>query len=74
MISGALAMYCDPEIMAGVPVFVGTSVPVQLLLDYLEGGHPLDDFLADFPSVSRAQSIAVLELAKEMLLSRLTPD
>ena len=74
MISGAFAVYSDPDILAGAPVFIGTNVPVQILLDYLEGGHPLDDFLADFPSVSRTQSIAVLELAKEMLLTRLTAD
>jgi uncharacterized protein (DUF433 family) len=58
----------DPEILGGTPVFVGTRVPAQALIDYLEGGHPLDEFLADFPSVSRAQAIAALEVAREALL------
>ena len=65
-----LPIHSDPEIVGGTPVFVGTRVPVQTLLDYLEGGDPLDAFLDDFPSVSREQAIAVLELAKEMLLAR----
>ena len=65
-----LPIHRDPEIMGGTPVFVGTRVPVNTLLDYLEGGDPLDEFLADFPSVSRAQVVRVLELAKEMLLAR----
>jgi uncharacterized protein (DUF433 family) len=56
--------------MGGTPVFVGTRVPVNTLLDYLEAGDPLDEFLEDFPSVSRAQAVSVLELAKEMLLAR----
>jgi uncharacterized protein (DUF433 family) len=56
--------------MGGTPVFVGTRVPVQTLLDYLEAGDPLDEFLEDFPTVSREQVVAVLELAKEMLLAR----
>ena len=65
-----LPIHSDPEIMGGAPVFVGTRVPVLTLLDYLEAGDPLDDFLDNFPSVSRDQAIAVLELAKEMLLAR----
>jgi uncharacterized protein (DUF433 family) len=65
-----LPIHRDPEIMGGTPVFVGTRVPVQTLLDYLEAGDPLDEFLEDFPSVSRDQVVAVLELAKEMLLAR----
>ena len=56
--------------MGGATVFTGTRVPVQTLLDYLEAGDPLDEFLADFPSVERAQVIAVLELAREMLIAR----
>jgi uncharacterized protein (DUF433 family) len=67
-----LPIHSDPEIMGGTPVFVGTRVPVQTLLEYLEAGDPLDDFLDNFPSVTRAQAIAVLELAKEMLLARAT--
>ena len=65
-----LPIHSDPEILGGTPVFVGTRVPVQTLLDYLEAGDPLDEFLQDFPSVTRDQTVAVLELAKEMLLAR----
>jgi len=72
MTASQLPIHSDPEIMGGTPVFVGTRVPVQTLLDYLEAGDPLDEFLEDFPSVSRPQAIAVLELAKEMLLARAT--
>ncbi|MDQ3563622.1 MAG: DUF433 domain-containing protein [Pseudomonadota bacterium] len=56
--------------MSGTPVFAGTRVPVPTLVDYLEAGDSLDDFLADFPSVSREHAIAVLELAKSALLAR----
>lgn len=66
----APVIHSDPEILSGVPVFVGTRVPVQTLLDYLEDGDPLDVFLDHFPSVAREQAVAVLELAKEMLLER----
>ena len=51
--------------MGGVPVFVGTRVPVKTLYDYLAAGDPLDDFLNDFPWVTREQAIAALELARE---------
>ncbi|MCF6199500.1 MAG: DUF433 domain-containing protein [Hyphomicrobiaceae bacterium] len=57
------------ERLGGTTVFAGTRVPVQTLIDYLEGGDRIDDFLADFPSVSREHAIAVLELAKAALLS-----
>ncbi len=63
-------IHSDPEILSGVPVFVGTRVPVQTLLDYLEDGDPLDVFLDHFPSVAREQAVAALELAKEMLVKR----
>lgn len=63
-------IHSDPAIMGGTPVFVGTRVPVQTFVEYLEGGHPLAEFLDHFPSVRRAQAVAVLELAKEMLLAR----
>lgn len=63
-------IHSDPEIMGGTPVFVGTRVPLKNLIDYIEGGHPLDDFLDDFPSVRREQVIAVLEEAKQILLDR----
>jgi uncharacterized protein (DUF433 family) len=62
-------VHTDPEILGGTPVFVGTRVPLQALIDYLEGGHPLTDFLDDFPTVSREQAIAALEQAKELLLA-----
>ena len=52
-------VHSDPEIMGGTPVFVGTRVPVQALIDYLEGGHSLSEFLEDFPTVKREQAIAV---------------
>jgi uncharacterized protein (DUF433 family) len=60
----------SPDRLSGTPVFAGTRVPVQTLLDYLEGGDSLDDFLLDFPSVSRAHAIAVLEAAKSALLAK----
>jgi uncharacterized protein (DUF433 family) len=60
-------IHSEPNILGGTPIFVGNRVPMKNLLDYLEGGDSLDEFLNYFPSVSREQSIAVLELAKEML-------
>lgn len=60
----------SPDRLSGTPVFAGTRVPVQSLIDYLEGGDPLDAFLDDFPSVSREHAIAVLELAKSALLAK----
>lgn len=57
----------DPEIMSGALCFAGTRVPVKNLFDYLEGSSSLDDFLEDFPSVSRERAIAVLEAAREQL-------
>lgn len=59
----------DPEIMSGAPVFAGTRVPVQNLLDYIEGGEDLSEFLDDFPSVSKEVALAVLEMAKKSLTS-----
>ena len=61
----APAIMSDPEIMSGTPVFVGTRVPFQTLLDYLEAGQPLSEFLEDFPTVSREQAVASLEQAKD---------
>jgi uncharacterized protein (DUF433 family) len=60
----------DPEIHSGEPVFRGTRVPFQALLDYLEGGETLDDFLEQFPGVSRENAIAALEEAKALILAR----
>jgi uncharacterized protein (DUF433 family) len=60
----------DPEIHSGDPVFRGTRVPFQTLLDYLEGGETLDEFLKQYPGVSREQAIASLEEAKTLLLAR----
>lgn len=57
------------EVMSGVVVFAGTRVPVQTLLDYLEEGDTLDQFLEDFPTVTREHSVAVLELAKESVFA-----
>lgn len=58
----------SPEVMGGTPVFCGTRVPVQTLLDYLEAGDTIDEFLAGFPSVTRAQVVAFLEQAKDRLV------
>jgi uncharacterized protein (DUF433 family) len=60
----------DPEIMSGAPCFVGTRVPIQNLIDYLEGGDSIDEFLEDFPTVSREQVISFLEEAKESVIAR----
>jgi uncharacterized protein (DUF433 family) len=67
-------IHSDPDIMGGTPVFVGTRVPFQTLLDYLEAGDPLGDFLEDFPTVSRQQAVAALEQAKQALLARENPS
>ena len=58
----------DPDIMGGAPVFCGTRVPVQTLLDHLEAGDTIDEFLAGFPTVTRQQVIAFLEDAKDRLI------
>jgi uncharacterized protein (DUF433 family) len=60
----------DPEIMSGAPCFAGTRVPIQNLIDYLEGGESIDEFLEDFPTVSRQQVISFLEEAKQSVLAR----
>ncbi|OGA12923.1 MAG: hypothetical protein A3D95_00470 [Betaproteobacteria bacterium RIFCSPHIGHO2_12_FULL_69_13] len=59
-------VHSDPEILGGVLVFVGTRVPVKTLYDYLEAGDSLDEFLDDFPGVTREQAVAALELGREM--------
>jgi len=58
----------SPDVLSGTPVFAGTRVPVQTLIDYLEAGDCLEDFLKDFPTVSREQAVAALQLAKEALI------
>lgn len=63
-------VHSDPGIHSGAPVFVGTRVPVQTLVDYLEHDHPLDEFLDHFPSVRREQAVAFLEQATRALLER----
>lgn len=63
-------VHSDPEIMSGTPVFVGTRVPFQTLIDYLEAGEPLSEFLEDFPTVTKEQAIAALEEAKDVILAR----
>jgi len=60
----------SPDRLSGTPVFAGTRVPVQTLIDYLEAGDPLEAFLKDFPSVSREHAVAVLEVAKSALLAK----
>ena len=67
-----LPIHSDPETMGGTPVFVGTRVPAQTLLDYLEAGDSLDEFLEHFPSVTREQAIAALELGNSLLVAKAT--
>ena len=61
-------IHSDPEIMGGTPVFTGTRVPLQNLIDALEGGESIDEFLEGFPSVRRAQAIAVIEAGRLKML------
>lgn len=61
----------DPEVMSGTPVFRGTRVPIQTLLDHLEAGESLEVFLANFPTVSRQQAVRFLELAGEAVVAAL---
>ena len=61
-------VHSDPEILGGTPVFAGTRVPLQNLIDYLEGGESIEDFLDGFPSVKREQVIAVIEAGKIKML------
>lgn len=67
--SRSSVVHSDPEILGGTPVFVGTRVPVQALIDYIEGGHLLEEFLDDFPTVTRELAIAALEQAKALLIA-----
>ncbi|HYT93515.1 MAG TPA: DUF433 domain-containing protein [Gemmataceae bacterium] len=66
-------IHSDPDILGGTPVFVGTRVPAQSLIDYLAAGDSLDQFLDAFPSVSREQAVAALEWARDALLTSARP-
>jgi uncharacterized protein (DUF433 family) len=66
-------VHSDPDILGGTPVFTGTRVPVKNLLDYLAAGDPLERFLDHFPSVTRQQAVAALEVANDLLASRAAP-
>ena len=65
--------HCHPDILSGIPVFLGTRVPVRSLFDYLEGGDTLDEFLHQFPSVKHEQVIAVLRAAYESITANAHP-
>ena len=71
MVNGHLhhPVVSDPAVLGGTPVFAGTRVPAQTLLDYLIAGDGLDEFLAQFPSVSREQALAALDLMRDALLA-----
>jgi uncharacterized protein (DUF433 family) len=60
----------DPEVLGGTPVFAGTRVPIETLFDHLEAGVSLDEFLDDFPTVSRDQAVSLLEIANKLLNSK----
>lgn len=66
-------VHSDPEIMGGTPVFQGTRVPLRILIDYIESGHTLDEFLDAFPTVSREQAVAALGAADRGLSHRARP-
>jgi len=68
--TNTLPIHTNPEIMGGVPVFVGTRVPAQTLFDYLADGCSLDEFLDNFPTVSREQALKLLELASETVMEK----
>jgi uncharacterized protein (DUF433 family) len=65
---------CDPDVMGGTPVFSGTRVPVQTLLDHLEAGKSIDDFLEGFPAVSREQAVGLLREAVACLVETVWSD
>ncbi len=73
MVKHPSVVHSDPEILGGTPVFVGTRVPLRNLIDYLERGYNLDEFLDAFPSVAREQAISALEAAHESLTARARP-
>jgi len=65
--AASTVIHCDPEILSGALVFVGTRAPVRTLLDYLEAGEPLGEFLEDFPTATRDQVTAAFRLAGEVI-------
>jgi uncharacterized protein (DUF433 family) len=67
MLAPTSVVHSDPEILGGTPVFVGTRVPLQNLIDYLAAGDSMEDFLRSFPTVAREQAVAALECAGEAL-------
>jgi uncharacterized protein (DUF433 family) len=73
MATSASVVHSDPEILGGTPVFIGTRVPLRNLIDYLERGYSLDEFLDAFPSVTRKQAVGALESAHEALTARAHP-
>ncbi len=74
MNSSNSVVHSDPGILGGTPVFLGTRVPAQTLFDYLEAGDSLDEFLHQFPSVTREQAVAALELARAALVTGARPS
>ena len=70
MPSNTAVIHSDPDTLGGTPVFIGTRVPFRNLIDYLERNHSLDEFLDSFPSVSREQAVAALEVAHEAVSAR----
>ncbi len=68
MMTLASVIHSDPDILSGVPVFLGTRVPFRTLIDYLGGGQPLAEFLEDFPSVTHDQAVAALNLVAQALV------
>ena len=73
MVTQTAVVHSDPRILGGTPVFVGTRVPVQSLFDYLEAGDSLDRFLDQFPTVTKDQAVAALELAKQAVMAGARP-
>ena len=65
----ASVIHCDPDILGGTPVFVGTRVPVRTLFDYLAAGDTLEEFLDHFPTVTREQAVAALGQANDLLVA-----
>ncbi len=69
MLKNSLIISISPSVMSGTPVFAGTRVPIQTLLDYLKAGESIDDFLDGFPTVTREQVITLLEEAGKQLVN-----